>query len=57
MFWEDLEKPLSNLIIDPNAEANYLNYLAKKGLIKFNNPTVDEKSESNTATTITTGDK
>jgi hypothetical protein len=45
MYWEDLEKPMHKLFIDPNSEAAYLNYLAKKGLLKFNTQ-VSENQET-----------
>lgn len=45
MYWEDLEKPIHKFLIDPNSEA-YLNYLAKKGLLKFNTQ-IPETQENN----------
>ncbi len=49
MFWEDLEKPFHRLILDPNADNSYLNYLFKKGMQKGGantNEKVEEKASN-----------
>jgi hypothetical protein len=46
MFWEDLERPFHRLVMDPNAENSYLNYLMKKGMVKAQGEKLDSAPES-----------
>ena len=47
LFWDDLEKPYSRLLFDPNAE-NYLNQIFRRGMQNMQKQKGSEKTRDKT---------